>query len=178
MKKIKIKNGELLEILPATLEDAEDHARYINIVKNETRFLSLDSKDGESTVNSQSKWINSSILDNRKIILMAKINGEIVGCGNVSPIYNSTRFYHRCEIGISVKKEFWGLGIASEILKQLIVFAKEQNYEQMELQVVEENIPAINLYKKFGFYETGFIKNGMKYTDGTYTKLILLQKDL
>ena len=31
---------------------------------------------------------------------------------------------------------------------------------------------------KNGFYETGYINNGMKYKDGTYAKLILMQKDL
>ena len=63
-------------------------------------------------------------------------------------------------------------------MKLIIDKAKEVGFEQIELQVVAENEPARHLYKKFGFYETGYINNGMKYNDGTYAKLILMQKDL
>ena len=81
-------------------------------------------------------------------------------------------------MGISVLKEYWGLGIASEIMKVIIDKAKEVGFEQIELQVVDTNEPAKHLYTKFGFYETGYINNGMKYTAGTYAKLILMQKEL
>ena len=53
------------------------------------------------------------------------------------------------------------MGIASEMMNVLIENAKEIGYEQMELQVVATNKPAIHLYSKFGFYETGYINNGM-----------------
>ena len=81
-------------------------------------------------------------------------------------------------MGLSVSKEFWGLGIASEIMKVLIEKAKEVYFEQIELQVIEENAAARHLYQKFGFYETGYINHSMKYANGTYAKSILMQKDL
>jgi len=102
----------------------------------------------------------------------------MVGSGNFGSKSKKSRLAHRCDMGISVLKEYWGLGIASEIMKVIIEKAKEAQFEQIELQVVEENLSARHLYKKFGFYETGYIKNGMKYADGTYAKLIIMQKDL
>ena len=108
----------------------------------------------------------------------AKKNGFNQHCGNLGPKSKHKRISHRCDMGISVLKEFWGLGIASEIMKLIIDKAKEVGFEQIELQVVAENEPARHLYKKFGFYETGYINNGMKYNDGTYAKFILMQKDL
>ena len=81
-------------------------------------------------------------------------------------------------MGISVLKEYWGLGIASEIMKVIIEKAKEVGYEQIELQVVDTNASARHLYSKFGFYETGYINNAMKYANGTYAKHIIMQKDL
>ena len=101
-----------------------------------------------------------------------------MGSSTFGPISGKARLAHRCDMGVSVLKEFWGLGIASEIMKVIIDKAKEVGFEQIELQVVEENAPARHLYKKFGFYETGYINHGMKYADGTYAKLILMQKDL
>jgi len=178
MKDIKLKNGQILKISSAVLEDAEKFANYINTIRYESKFLSMEDNDGMSTVNSQSKWIENTFNDNRKFIFIAKIDNQIVGMCNISPISNKTRFIHRGDIGISVLKQYWGLGIASEMMNVLIEKSKEVGYEQMELQVVDKNDPAIHLYSKFGFYETGYIKNGMKYTDGTYAKLILMQKDL
>lgn len=112
------------------------------------------------------------------MIWKKQINGKLVGSGNFGPKSNKTRLAHRCDMGVSVLKEFWGLGIASEIMKIIIEKAKEAHFEQIELQVVDTNEPARHLYNKFGFYETGYINNGVKYTDGTYAKLILMQKDL
>lgn len=178
MKEIKLKNGQILTIAPAKLEDAEEFAQYVNKIKNETQFLSMDEEAGKYTENSQAKWIETTFNDNRKIILIAKLNNKIIGMGNFSPISRKIRFKHRCDMGISVLKEYWGLGIASEILKVIIDKAKDAHFEQIELQVVDTNEPARHLYTKFGFYETGYINNGMKYTDGTYAKLILMQKDL
>ena len=178
MKEIKLRNGQILTIAPAVIEDAEEFAQYVNKIKNESPYLSMDKEDGEYTPSTQAKWIETTFNDNRKIILIAKLNNKIIGMGNFSPISSKIRFKHRCDMGISVLKEYWGLGIASEIMKVIIDKAKEVGFEQIELQVVYTNEPARHLYTKFGFYETGYINNGMKYTDGTYAKLILMQKDL
>lgn len=178
MKKIKLKNGEILTITSPTLDDAQELADYANTIRFESKFITMSEEDGLSTVNSQIKWIQSTINSNRTFIFSAKINGKLVGSGNISPKSNKTRLAHRCDMGISVLKEFWGMGIASEIMKVIIEKAKEAKFEQIELQVAEENLSARHLYSKFGFYETGYIKNGMKYSDGTYTKNILMQKDL
>ena len=45
---------------------------------------------------------------------------------------NKIRLAHRCDMGISVLKEYWGLGIASEIMKVIIDKAKEVGFEQIE----------------------------------------------
>lgn len=178
MKEIKLKNGEILTITYPTLEDAQELADYANTIRFESNFITLSEEDGLSTISSQEKWIQSALNNDRSFIFSARINGKLVGSGNLGPKSNKTRLAHRCDMGISVLKEYWGLGIASEIMKVIIDKSKEVGFEQIELQVVDTNEPARHLYTKFGFYETGYINNGMKYTDGTYAKLILMQKDL
>ena len=178
MKKIKLKNGEILTISTPTIDDAQELADYANTIRYESKFITMGEEDGLSTKTSQEKWVQSTLNNNRNFIFSAKINGELVGSGNLGPKSNKARLAHRCDMGVSVLKKYWGLGIASEIMKVIIEKAKEGGFEQIELQVVEDNAPARHLYKKFGFYETGYIKNGFKYADGTYAKLILMQKDL
>lgn len=46
--------------------------------------------------------------------------------------------------------------------------AKNMGYEQVELEVVEGNTRAKNLYERFGFRETGKNLRALKYDDGSY----------
>jgi RimJ/RimL family protein N-acetyltransferase len=178
MKNIKLRDGEILTITSPTLNDAQELVDYANTIRFESKFITMGGRDELSTLASQEKWIQANLDNNRRFIFVAKINGKIVGLGNFGSKSNKIRLAHRCEIGISVLKAFWGLGIATEIMKVMIKKAKEVGFEQIELQVVEENAPARHIYTKLGFYETGYIKNGMKFADGSYAKLILMQKDL
>lgn len=52
---------------------------------------------------------------------------------------------------IGVIKEFRNLNIASHLLEKALEFKKQNSLKQFFLEVDEHNIPAINLYQKFGF---------------------------
>jgi len=178
MKEIKLKNGQTLKITFPSLDDAQELACYANSIRFESKFITYSEEDKAYTLAEEEEWIKSTLENNRSFIFLAKLDGKIVGSANFGPISNKIRLTHRCEMGLSVSKEFWGLGIASEIMKVLIEKAKEVCFEQIELQVIEENAAARHLYQKFGFYETGYINHSMKYANGTYAKSILMQKDL
>ena len=46
---------------------------------------------------------------------------------------------HRCEIGIGLLKEFWGLGIGSVLFEEMFSAAKAHGCRQIELKVIEGN---------------------------------------
>ncbi len=178
-KRIKLKNGKTLILTSPKIENAQEIADYYNRVIAETRFLSADIKDEKDTVESQEKCIRENMVDKKSLDVIALLDGQIVGIGNVNPKRNNkVRYRHVCLIGVSVLKQFWGLGIASAIMNELINFAKKVKFEQIELNVVSTNESAIHLYKKFGFVEEGRLSRAMKYTDGTYADLINMQKFL
>jgi ribosomal protein S18 acetylase RimI-like enzyme len=52
---------------------------------------------------------------------------------------------------VSVYAEYGGRGIAKQILNNLIEYAKKNHITYIKLEVNEFNIPAVNLYKNFGF---------------------------
>lgn len=49
------------------------------------------------------------------------------------------------------KKEYRKLGIANQLIKNAFEKLKENNFKSVSLEVTTDNVPAINLYKKFGF---------------------------
>ena len=101
--------------------------------------------------------------------LIAKINDEIVGFGGVYQILDEMQINY-----IVTRKDKRNLGIASQILDNLISFANTKNINSITLEVNENNIIAIKLYEKFGFEKIGFRK---KYYNNTDTA-ILMQKNI
>ena len=56
---------------------------------------------------------------------------------------------------IAVTKEARGRGIGKALVETLVALAKDKSLAFISLEVRESNIPAISLYKKFGFEDKG-----------------------
>ena len=59
---------------------------------------------------------------------------------------------------VFVLQEYRGLGYSSKLVSKAIEICKEQNFKTIALHVKEDNTPAVNLYKKFGFSYSGNYK--------------------
>lgn len=60
---------------------------------------------------------------------------------------------------VAVHPDYRKQGIAIALISHFIDYGKENDFEFLTLEVRESNIPAISLYKKFGFTEVGVRKN-------------------
>ena len=58
-------------------------------------------------------------------------------------------------INIAVHPKYRKIGIASYLMKHMIKTCHNIQIDKIFLELRESNIQAINLYKKFGFYENG-----------------------
>ena len=92
--------------------------------------------------------------------VVAKINDEIVGFGGVYKILDEMNINY-----IVTKKNKRNLGIASQILYNLISFANTKKIKTIMLEVNEKNIFAIKLYEKFEFKKVGLRKEYYNNTD-------------
>ncbi len=178
-KTVKLKNGKEMVLVCPVLEDAEEIARYLNTIASQTRFISMDEKDKKADKEGEEKWIKEILANKKALCLLAKVDGKIVGVGNIDPKRgNRIRFNHVCLIGVSVLKEYWRLGIASTLMNNLIAFAIKAGYEQIELDAVSSNEVALHIYSKLGFKEVGKLARAMKYPDGSYEDITIMQKFL
>lgn len=173
----KVRTGEKILLFSPTIDDAQQLADHANKVFAETKFLSVGPEDGRKTAEHEIKWIESVDKAERSLIITGKINNQIVAIGNLSAKSNQ-RFQHRCSLGISIQKDFWGKGIGTIIMKLLLDYAKKLDFEIAELSVVKDNVAAYHLYKKLGFEEYGIFKKALRYQDGTYADLIYMIKEL
>ena len=85
---------------------------------------------------------------------------------------------HRADFGISVLKEYWGLGIGRSLTKACIECAKTAGYKQLELSVVADNERAVSMYKKEGFVEYGRNPKGFNSRITGYQEVIDMLLDL
>lgn len=61
--------------------------------------------------------------------------------------------------------DFWGKGIGTIMMNFAIKKAKELNLEKIYLTVLEDNLRAKNLYKKFNFKEINYSKDDLVYME-------------
>jgi RimJ/RimL family protein N-acetyltransferase len=99
-----------------------------------------------------------------------KENNKHIGNIKIDPI---NRHHGFGEYGIMMgDKSEWGNGYAEEATKAIIDYCfKEQGLRKIVLGVVEDNLPAVRLYKKLGFVTEGVYKDHGKY-DGRYCNIL------
>jgi ribosomal protein S18 acetylase RimI-like enzyme len=64
---------------------------------------------------------------------------------------------HRCHLGIGVLAPFRGRRIGESLMRHAIRWARSESLVWMDLNVLDGNAPAIALYRKLGFVETGHV---------------------
>ena len=108
-----------------------------------------------------SPWSEHSFLNEAKNPLaqyvIAKSDEEIIGYAGYWQVIDEGQITN-----IAVLKDYRRKGIAHKMLERLIKKAKEMKITVLSLEVRESNIPAINLYEKFGFKKIGTRKDYYK----------------
>lgn len=97
--------------------------------------------------------------------IVAEENNEILGFAGILTIIDESNI-----MNIVTKKEKRHMGIGSLLLSELIKISKNINMKSITLEVNENNIPAINLYKKYNFEQVGVRK---KYYDNTDSAILM-----
>jgi ribosomal protein S18 acetylase RimI-like enzyme len=82
-------------------------------------------------------------------ILLAKLNNDFVGCVAVRK-----KEEHIAELKrMYIKPVYQKQGIASLLLEKSLDIATALGYKKIRLDTLANMLPAISLYKKYGFYE-------------------------
>lgn len=171
-KNIKLKNGMDLLIRNPEEDDAEQMVTYLNIIGGESDNL-LFGKDGfRLNVEQEREYLKNIKEDPNNLMLLGLINGNIVSSAaiNGSP---RARIAHNSELAISVKREYWHMGIGRAQIGELIAFAKDNGIRNITLGVKAENLNAIELYEKCGFTKVGVHKNFFNIDGNFYDEILM-----
>lgn len=175
---LSLKDGTCCTVRSAEPEDAPAMLRYMKVMLGETPFLMRTPEEFNYTPEEEAAILSGRKNDLRALMLVAELDGQIIANAGITSHGAKSRLLHRAELGISVLKDYWRLGIGSALMERLISFSALTGYEQIELTVESKNRRALSLYLKNGFMVYGTRPHGMKYPDGSYDNDYLMIKML
>ena len=171
---IILKNGKTARLTNGEAADGDAVFKVFNQTHAETDFLLTYPDENSFDPEREASFLQEKTDSSNEIEILAIIDDKVVGTAGISEIGSKTKIRHRAEFGISVLREYWGLGIGKALTKACIQCAKDAGYVQVELNVVAENAKAISLYKSLGFEEFGRNPRGFLSREGGFQELIYM----
>ncbi|MGL4911731.1 MAG: GNAT family N-acetyltransferase [Romboutsia sp.] len=159
LNSVKLKNNKTLILRNAMEEDAKDIIEYLNAVGGESDNLLFGKNEFRLNESQEKEHIAKLSKNKNALMLVALIGEKIVSVCQITTS-DRKRIAHNSELAVSVRKDYWGIGIGSAIMNELIEFGKRNdNIKTISLGVRGSNYNAIKLYEKCGFEKVGCHKN-------------------
>lgn len=175
---VRLKNGTGAIIRRAKKGDENRYAEVSRRCYLETRFLSRCAMDDMPSAEGLLAFIEDVEYSAKEALLVAVCDDLIVGFGDITACLNRTKMMHKCDLNISILKDYWGLGLGKALMLSLIEFAQCAGYEQINLNVASDNERAIRLYEHLGFETIGKEFHAMKHAEGDYSDFVFMTKFL
>jgi len=172
-KQITLKNEKTVLIRQAALSDAENLLNCIKTYIPTSNYIPKLESEIKLTVDQEKEWINSFLIYDNSLLLVAEYEGEIIG--NIDLTGNRRKIMeHTAVIGMGMLQEWQNIGLGTALLSAIIEWAKNNPIlELIWLQVYTENESGLNLYRKMGFVENGIIKNFFKKDNNYFHNLTM-----
>ncbi len=175
---VTLKDGRTCVLRNGTVRDVEAVVEVFNRTHAETDYLASYPDENTMTVERETAFLQHMTESPNEIELLAEIDGKAVGLAGFHCIGAREKLRHRAEFGISVLKDYWGLGVGRALTRACIACAKQAGYAQLELEAVAENEPALALYRSEGFTEYGRNPRGFRSRICGWQELVEMRKEL
>jgi ribosomal protein S18 acetylase RimI-like enzyme len=155
-------------IIPITEKHIEAFWNALDSVAREKIYIAfLEGPPIETT----RKFIHEQI-ENDMPHFVALAGDVIIGWCSIASIPRPV-FAHSGVLGMGIIASHRGKGIGKALMQATLDKAKERGLTRIELELREDNITALELYKKFGFEVEGLKRNATKI-DGHYSNDLIM----
>jgi len=173
-QKILLKNGGEALLRNGVASDGDAVYEVFNLTHGETDYLLSYPEENSFDPEQEARFLEAKTESPKEIEILAIVDGKVVGTAGIEAIGTKYKVQHRAEFGISILREYWGLGLGKALTKACIQCAKDAGYEQLELNVVAENKTAVKLYHDVGFEEFGRNPRGFRSRAGGFQEVIYM----
>jgi len=164
------------ELSKKDLKRAKEFQQYINsLIKEDAKILmnkEISLKEEKVFLQDQLKQTKAS----KRITLVAEYNNKIIAITTIKS--GRWRKSHIGDFGISIKKEYRGIGLGIFMMGEVIKLAKKKmkpNVKILHLGVYPNNKPARALYRLHGFKAVARISKQISYKGKLLDEIIMLR---
>ena len=177
-KTVLLAGGVELLVRNAVASDTRALRETMQRTHAQTDYL-LSYPDEQSVDDEQeARSLEETERSGNEVEIVAIIDGRIVGSAGVSAVRSRRKVAHRARFGISILKEYWGMGLGRMLTDASIDCARQAGYTQLELEVVAGNERAVSLYRLAGFEEYGRNPRGYRSAVVGYQELVHMRLEL
>ena len=177
-KNFTLKNGNIITVRNGKRSDGDDAFLLFNATHGETDYLTSYPDENSFDAAQEGEFLDSLASSPDSAMLCGFVDGVLVGMASFEPIGRKDKLKHRAELGISVSRSHWGMGIGRILMESCISCALSVGYLQLELQVVADNERAVALYKSLGFTEFGRNPRGFLSRRNSWQELVHMRLEL
>mgnify|MGYP003493987553 CR=1 FL=1 len=177
-KDIRLKYDRRCILRNGTAEDGTAVLVIFNLTHEQTDWLLSYPDENTFDAEQEADFLQAKTDSPDEIEILAEIDGKVIGTAGIGRIGTKDKVKHRAEMGISVDKDYWGLGIGRALTNACIECAKIAGYSQLELDVVAQNERAIALYESEGFAQYGRNPKGFRSRYSGWQELVLMRLEL
>lgn len=112
--------------------------------------------------------LKEELMSENSRYIAAFLGNDIIGFAGIKITYDEADI-----MNIVTKKTYRQKGIGTILFNNLISICKELKIKTLFLEVNEDNLPAISLYKKLGFSQISLRKNYYKDKNGIVMRMYL-----
>ena len=175
---VLLTGGVELLVRNAVASDARALRETMRRTHSETDYL-LSYPDEQGTDEErEARLLEETERCGNEVELVAIVDGRIVGSAGVEAVGSRRKVAHRARFGISILKEYWGMGIGRVLTEACIDCTRQAGYTQLELDVVADNERAMSLYRCAGFEEYGRNPRGYRSASAGYQELVHMRLEL
>ncbi len=176
--KTKIFKGKKLNIRLLSKKDLKALKKFqdfINSFIEENAQIALNKK---LSLKEEKEFLKNTLKQIKKhlgVFIVAEHHKTVVGTAGIT--LKGNRQNHVGEYGITIRKNYRGIGLGSYLTGQIIKMSQKQLKPRpkfIRLSVFSANKPAINLYKKHGFKKVAEIPKQMEYRGKLVDETIML----
>lgn len=175
---VTLKDGRDCLLRNGTERDGKAVLDNFILTHEQTDYLLSYPDETNFTPEQEGRYLQEKTDSRNEIEILAVLDGEVVGTAGVDCVGPRAKTRHRAELGVSIDRKYWGLGIGRALTRACIDCARKAGYAQLELEVVAENETAIGLYLSEGFIEFGRNPLGFRSRHTGWQEIISMRLEL
>jgi acetyltransferase len=149
-----MRDGAQIEIRPIRPEDEQRMIEFHKGLSERSVYMRYFESLSLAARTAHSRLARICFADPKRETVLAALwtnpqSGEqnIVAIGRLSKLFDPSK----AEVALLVLDDFQGFGLGSELLRQLIQAARDQNINQIKGEMLRDNTAIQRVLKKFGF---------------------------